>query len=190
MEKEINDKIKELVDEGFGDNEIVDIISNEFEIGDPGDLAGEVAEIRSEIFKKVAGKDFVKIKEKAQGLGRNGGPAAQGPEGECVCAECGYKMPHKTGVPCNESKCPKCGAVMGPGTTEKASNENAGAGMFVERRADGKWYVVNKKNKKVVAGPFDFDDDAKRKMLYMPAIYAEKASNEKTYKLEVKYLKK
>ena len=42
------------------------------------------------------------------GLGRKGGPPAAGPEGECVCPQCGYREPHQRGIPCTERKCPKC----------------------------------------------------------------------------------
>lgn len=37
---------------------------------------------------------------------------AGGPEGTCICPECGHEMPHKPGVPCNEAKCEKCGTSM------------------------------------------------------------------------------
>lgn len=39
--------------------------------------------------------------------------AGLGPGGRCKCPEFGHEADHTTGVPCNESKCPKCGAVMG-----------------------------------------------------------------------------
>jgi len=45
------------------------------------------------------------------GRGRMGGKAA-GPSGQCVCPKCGYKAPHKIGVPCYQMKCPKCSAKM------------------------------------------------------------------------------
>ena len=34
--------------------------------------------------------------------------AGKGPDGDCVCAQCGYRMPHERGVPCSSLKCPKC----------------------------------------------------------------------------------
>ena len=52
-----------------------------------------------------------------QGLSR-GGRGRQpegfglGPSGECVCSQCGTKIPHQQGVPCYEQRCPKCGASM------------------------------------------------------------------------------
>jgi len=48
-----------------------------------------------------------------QGRGRNAGDAAgAGPGGWCVCPVCGHTEQHVTGEPCNERKCPECGAVM------------------------------------------------------------------------------
>lgn len=44
--------------------------------------------------------------------GRRGGPLAAGPDGYCVCSQCGRKEPHQRGVPCFERKCSNCGAVM------------------------------------------------------------------------------
>lgn len=35
-----------------------------------------------------------------------------GSGGNCVCMKCGYKAPHKRGIPCKEDRCPKCGAVL------------------------------------------------------------------------------
>ncbi len=46
------------------------------------------------------------------GRGRKGGVAA-GPEGVCVCPQCGHSEPHERGVPCTQIKCPKCGTTMG-----------------------------------------------------------------------------
>jgi len=39
--------------------------------------------------------------------------AGLGPGGKCKCSECGATAEHATGKPCNEQKCPKCGAMMG-----------------------------------------------------------------------------
>jgi hypothetical protein len=50
--------------------------------------------------------------EQGQGSGRMGGPFAAGPGGECVCPECGHKIEHVVGKPCNQQKCPKCSAQM------------------------------------------------------------------------------
>lgn len=37
---------------------------------------------------------------------------AFGPGGYCICQVCGYKIPHKRGVPCATLRCPKCGNRM------------------------------------------------------------------------------
>ncbi len=48
------------------------------------------------------------------GFGGRGGGRGRGlgPNGNCVCTNCGEKVPHQRGVPCNEQKCPKCGGMM------------------------------------------------------------------------------
>jgi len=45
------------------------------------------------------------------GRGRMGG-FATGPGGNCVCPNCGEKVPHQQGVPCSGLSCPECGAQM------------------------------------------------------------------------------
>jgi endogenous inhibitor of DNA gyrase (YacG/DUF329 family) len=40
------------------------------------------------------------------------GGTGAGPGGECVCPNCGKKVPHERGVPCYEAKCPDCGTAM------------------------------------------------------------------------------
>ncbi len=34
--------------------------------------------------------------------------AGKGPDGDCVCPKCGYRVPHKRGVPCSTLACPNC----------------------------------------------------------------------------------
>ncbi|WP_422485810.1 hypothetical protein [Gudongella sp. DL1XJH-153] len=46
------------------------------------------------------------------GRGRMGGPFSAGPQGYCICPECGTEAPHGRGEACNTIKCPKCGAMM------------------------------------------------------------------------------
>ncbi len=43
--------------------------------------------------------------------GRGGGYGA-GPGGDCICLNCGERVPHQLGTPCFDQKCPKCGAAM------------------------------------------------------------------------------
>jgi len=71
---------------------------------------------------KIQGGNFKMVQQtqgRGLGLGRGRGAGrgrmsgfAAGPSGECVCPKCGAKTPHKTGVPCYQQKCPKCGSSM------------------------------------------------------------------------------
>ncbi|MBM3120095.1 MAG: hypothetical protein FJ006_11240 [Chloroflexi bacterium] len=45
-------------------------------------------------------------------LGGSGNRPGAGPGGECVCPNCGAKLPHQAGIPCYSVSCPKCGADM------------------------------------------------------------------------------
>jgi hypothetical protein len=49
---------------------------------------------------------------RGQGRGRMGGSQAAGPEGNCICPNCGQKVNHVAGKPCYDQKCPKCGTQM------------------------------------------------------------------------------
>ena len=46
------------------------------------------------------------------GGGRMGGGYAAGPEGNCVCPNCGATASHSRGIPCNGMVCPQCGSKM------------------------------------------------------------------------------
>lgn len=35
-----------------------------------------------------------------------------GSGGACHCPKCDYRTPHKQGVPCQDEKCPECGAKL------------------------------------------------------------------------------
>lgn len=35
-----------------------------------------------------------------------------GEGGECVCHKCEARLAHRSGVPCQEERCPDCGAKM------------------------------------------------------------------------------
>ena len=44
--------------------------------------------------------------------GRRGKKGSIGPDGFCVCLNCGEKVPHELCVPCRSVKCPKCGNFL------------------------------------------------------------------------------
>ena len=48
-----------------------------------------------------------------RGMGRRG--VGGGAGGYCVCPNCGEKISHQQGVPCNSLNCPKCGTKMARG---------------------------------------------------------------------------
>lgn len=49
--------------------------------------------------------------------GRGTGLEGTGGTDTCVCPECGKEVAHNRGTPCNQMKCPDCGATMtGKGT--------------------------------------------------------------------------
>ena len=50
-----------------------------------------------------------------RGMGRGrgmGGGRGAGPGGNCICPNCGQRVPHQAGVPCVQIKCPNCGTPM------------------------------------------------------------------------------
>jgi len=47
-----------------------------------------------------------------QGQGRGFGRNSLGAGGKCVCTNCGEKVSHQRGIPCNTVNCPKCGMKM------------------------------------------------------------------------------
>lgn len=44
--------------------------------------------------------------------GGMGGGMAAGPDGYCICSQCGHREVHQRGAPCFDRQCPKCGATM------------------------------------------------------------------------------
>lgn len=53
---------------------------------------------------------------RARKQGRGGrsreGRYGAGPDGTCVCPNCGEKAAHQLGIACLDMKCPKCGTPM------------------------------------------------------------------------------
>ncbi|MBD3343881.1 MAG: hypothetical protein GF401_02320 [Chitinivibrionales bacterium] len=49
---------------------------------------------------------------RGKGRGRMRGPFAAGPDGTCVCPQCGRKEAHQRGQPCSQKVCPTCGIPM------------------------------------------------------------------------------
>jgi hypothetical protein len=46
-----------------------------------------------------------------RGQGKGNKPGS-GPGGNCICPQCGHKVPHEVCQPCMEVACPNCGAKM------------------------------------------------------------------------------
>jgi hypothetical protein len=50
---------------------------------------------------------------RSQGGGRGRGSGfGAGPSGDCICPNCGERVPHQLGKPCFEQNCPKCETAM------------------------------------------------------------------------------
>ena len=48
-----------------------------------------------------------------RGMGRmRGNRPGAGSGGNCVCPQCGAKIPHQVGVPCYSVNCPTCSTAM------------------------------------------------------------------------------
>jgi len=81
-------------------------------------------------------------------MGRMPGGSGDGPDGDCVCPECGATALHKTGVPCYEMECPECGAAMsrlskgGNMVDQQGVGFEAGVELLKAYEDDGKRYVA------------------------------------------------
>jgi len=67
--------------------------------------------------KQVPETNAVKMDEETGTMIREGAeaivnPLAAGPGGNCICPNCGHRLPHSAGQPCNQQTCPKCGTAM------------------------------------------------------------------------------
>jgi len=65
----------------------------------------------------MPGKDGTGSRGNDGGMGGRGRRSAgqqsfAGPGGECVCPNCGKRMPHTAAQPCSQVICPQCGAKM------------------------------------------------------------------------------
>ena len=69
------------------------------------------------------------------GFGRGRGKYGQGglglgSGGDCVCPDCGQRVPHTPGFPCSEEICPSCGAMM-----VRDTGQNFGIGKMAQEEA-------------------------------------------------------
>jgi cation diffusion facilitator family transporter len=64
-------------------------------------------EMETGFYKPAFGKGFGWQKQ-GRFRGEIGEAKGGGPGGHCVCPQCGYEIPHKSGVPCPTLECPKC----------------------------------------------------------------------------------
>jgi len=51
-------------------------------------------------------------RERNKTVGGKRRDSRKGRTNNCVCPNCGEKIPHESGVPCNSHKCPSCGSRM------------------------------------------------------------------------------
>ncbi|MGM0629419.1 MAG: cation diffusion facilitator family transporter [Patescibacteria group bacterium] len=114
-------------------------ITANLEIKLAGDLSVEEAskvseDLRSDLVEKVESLQYVAIqikshevttsyfkpefrrgfgwRRKGAVVGSNEKERAVREGGYCVCKNCGYREPHKRGVPCKDVKCPECGEEL------------------------------------------------------------------------------
>jgi len=62
------------------------------------------------------------------GFGGGGKRSSFGPSTYCICPKCQTKIQHARGVPCTETKCPKCGSNMIGDQAYNASANNISTG--------------------------------------------------------------
>jgi len=92
-----------------------DDVCNEFEPSlQGGNLGLSNPGVGSQVatFRDLIVPDLLKSKAEWETMGRKGGPKAAGPDGECICPECGYEIKHVAGEPCEDKECPKCKTRM------------------------------------------------------------------------------
>lgn len=63
--------------------------------------------LETDFFKPQFGQGFG-WQRKGRFTGEVKEAAGRGPEGNCVCPQCGYQTAHQRGIPCSDLKCPKC----------------------------------------------------------------------------------
>lgn len=56
--------------------------------------------------------EMIKMVDRNRGRFVGQGGLGLGPQGECVCIQCGATVPHETGKPCVSMKCPTCEGIM------------------------------------------------------------------------------
>ena len=61
---------------------------------------------------------------RGRGGGRRGGGRGLGPSGICKCMKCGREVPHKPGIPCNQTICPECHIPMMRAALNQNSSRN------------------------------------------------------------------
>ena len=64
-------------------------------------------EVSTGFYKPDFGKGFG-WQRKGKFKGEIEEASGRGPGGDCVCPECGYKIPHQRGAPCSSLQCPNC----------------------------------------------------------------------------------
>ena len=68
------------------------------------------------------------------GSGKGRRNAGLGPEGKCVCPECGTEIAHQRGIPCYEQTCPECGSKL---TRKELAANNKFSKNNVKRNTNG-----------------------------------------------------
>jgi hypothetical protein len=79
-----------------------------------------------------------------------------GSGGSCICPNCGAKIPHRRGIPCQEERCPGCDCSWKARITIACSRKNR-QGSGGKARAHSKGGLPEQSTRGTMAIAYDID---------------------------------